>query len=74
MITKVRKTLTLDQDVVSAFEGDADSLSATVNDILRAELDRRTRVKALRAFADDLDALHGPADPGLVDHFRRLLS
>jgi len=65
--TKVRKTLTLDDDLVQIFSNDdPDGFSAAVNTVLRAEQERRARLASLRQLADDLDALYGPADPALV--------
>lgn len=74
MSKKVRKTLTLDPDVVEEFGDDPAALSATVNSILREELERRQRRRALASFVAELDAKFGPPDPELVEHFRRLLT
>lgn len=74
MTTKVRKTLTLDPDVVESYGDDATTLSATVNAVLRAELDRRERRAALQHFVEALDAEFGPADRGEVERFRNALS
>lgn len=74
MTAKVRKTLTLDPDVVEAFGGDDQALSTTVNEILRAERDRRARRAALGAFVEELSAEFGPPDPDEVERFRQLLS
>lgn len=73
MSHKVRKTLTLDPDVVDAFGDDSAALSATVNSILRREMHRRTRRAALEAFVASLDAAFGEPDPGDVERFRRAL-
>lgn len=74
MTTKVRKTLTLDPDLVEAFGDEPAALSATVNQILREEVERRARKASLVALVAELDDLYGPADPELVDEFTRLLS
>ena len=74
MSGKVRKTLTLDPEVVSALGDDPVALSATVNAILLAEIERRSRHAALGSFLDRLTAEHGEPDPELVDHFAKLLS
>lgn len=71
MSTKVRKTLTLDPDVVEAFGDDPAALSATVNSILRQELERRQRRAVLAAFVAELDAKFGEPDPAEVERFRR---
>jgi hypothetical protein len=71
---KVRKTLTLDPEVVAALGGDPEALSTTVNAILVAEIQRReVRVAPIR-FLDGLDEREGEPDPEAVDRFRRLLS
>lgn len=74
MTTKVRKTLTLDPDLVDAFGDEPAALSATVNQILREEVARRARKASLADLVAELDELYGPADPGLVDEFTQLLS
>jgi hypothetical protein len=74
MSAKVRKTLTLDPEVVAALGDDPNALSATVNSILSDEIARRARQAALAAFVDRLDAEFGPPDPVEVERFRRLLS
>jgi len=74
MSTKVRKTLTLDPDVIDALGDDASTLSATVNAVLRDELDRRARRTALAAFVDELDAAFGEPDSEAVERFRRGLA
>lgn len=71
MSVKLRKTLTLDPDVVEAFGDDATTLSATVNTILRIEMRRRERQAALAEFVAALDAQFGEPDPVEVDRFRR---
>jgi len=72
---KVRKTVTLDRDLVELFvEDDPDGFSAAVNAVLRAETERRARVASLRALADELDAQFGPPDPAAVEHAMSLLA
>ncbi|MFT4215590.1 MAG: hypothetical protein QM619_00160 [Micropruina sp.] len=73
MSSKVRKTLTLDPDVVQTFGDDAAALSATVNAVLRAEMERRARHAALADFVATLDAEFGEPDPADVERFRRAL-
>ena len=72
-VGKVRRTLTLDPDVVEAFGEDPASLSAAVNAVLRLEMERRQRRAALAAFVDDLAARYGEPDPEQVAYFERLL-
>ncbi|MDR1999114.1 MAG: hypothetical protein LBQ06_04115 [Frankiaceae bacterium] len=72
---KVRKTLTLDADLVDAFNADdPESLSGAVNAVLRAEQRRREQVASVRQLADDLDALYGPADADEVAAAAALLA
>lgn len=73
MSAKVRKTLTLDPDVVETFGDDASALSATVNAVLRDEMERRSRRAALTSLVAALDAEYGEPDPAEVDRFRRAL-
>lgn len=74
MSTKVRKTLTLDPDVVETFGDDPSALSATVNSILHAEMERRLRRSALAAFVAELDSQFGEPEQSEVERFRRALS
>ena len=74
MSGKVRKTLTLDPDVVATFGEDPSALSATVNAVLREEMLRRQRRAALAAFVAELNAAFGEPDPDDVERFRRALS
>ncbi|MEX0427627.1 hypothetical protein AB3X52_08355 [Nocardioides sp. DS6] len=73
MSAKVRKTLTLDPDVVETFGDDTSALSATVNTVLRDEMERRSRRAALAALVASLDAEYGEPDPVEVDRFKRAL-
>jgi len=60
---KVRKTITLDPDLVAEFEGDPAALSATVNAVLRAEKQRRDDQAALAAYVTELVGVFGEPDP-----------
>lgn len=63
-MTKRKISLSLDADLVDEFEQDAaEGLSAQVNVVLRAEVDRRRRHRALRALLDRLAASDGPLGP-----------
>jgi hypothetical protein len=67
---KVRKTLTLDSELVEALGDDDAGLSSTVNAILRDDVERR------QALADLLarhETERGPVDEERVAEFRRLL-
>lgn len=74
MTTKVRKTLTLDPDVVEAFGDDPAALSAVVNSILAAEVDRRQRQAALKQFVAELIAEFGEPEAADVERFKRALA
>ena len=74
MTTKVRKTLTLDPDVVEAFGDDPAALSAVVNSILAAEVDRRQRQAALKHFVAELIAEFGEPEAADVERFKRTLA
>lgn len=71
---KVRKTLSLDSDVVAAFDtDDVESLSAAVNEALREIVARRARRANLAALVSELEAQYGTADPAQVAEFEELL-
>ena len=73
--TKVRKTLTLDSDVVEVFSADdPDNLSGAVNAVLAAERDRRLRRASLAELDDELTRLYGEPDPEDVAAFTSLLA
>jgi hypothetical protein len=69
---KVRKTLTLDPDIVEVLGADPAALSATVNALLREEVDRRKRLENLRELVEELEAYYGPSDPAVVEETKRL--
>lgn len=73
MSTKLRKTLTLDPDVVAVFGDDPTTLSATVNAVLRREMERRSRRAALAALVASLDTEFGEPEEAEVERFRRAL-
>lgn len=71
----VRRTLTLDSDVIEEFGGDSDDrrLSPEINAVLRAEKKRRRRGRSLDAMLNRLEAERGPVDPNVVEEFERYL-
>lgn len=71
--SKVRKTVTLDPEVVAALGGDDAGLSATINEILRDEVASRQRGAALTGLLGRLAEERGAVDPDEVTAFRRLL-
>ncbi len=70
---KVRKTLTLDPELVDALGDDDRALSYTVNTILREEVDRRQRLSALSGLLSRMEAERGPVDDERVAEYRRML-
>lgn len=70
---KVRKTLTLDPEVIEALGADDVGLSTTINVILRDEVERRHRAAALTRLLEHLEEERGPVDPDEVEQFRQLL-
>lgn len=70
---KVRKTLTLDPELVDALGGDDTALSQTVNTILHEEVDRRQRLSALSDLLSRLETERGPVDDERVAEYRQLL-
>lgn len=73
--SKIRKTLTLDEDLVAEFGGEADDrqLSPTINALLRIEKIRRDQVRALGALLTRLETEDGPVDPERVRYFESLV-
>jgi len=59
---KRKVSLTLDADLVAEVEAGGENLSAQVNMVLRDELARRRRWRALGALLDRLDEEEGPLD------------
>ena len=71
---KIRKTVTLDSDLIEALADDnPESLSSTINAILRADQERKARALSIRQLANDLDVLYGPADPLAVTAAKAVL-
>lgn len=70
---KVRKTLTLDPDIVEVLGSDPAALSATVNALLREEVERRKRRTSLKELVEELEAHYGPADPEDVERARQAM-
>lgn len=70
---KVRKTVTLDPELVEALGDDDSALSSTINSILREEVDRRQRLGALSVLLARFEVQRGPVDQHRVDEFRGLL-
>ena len=59
--SKRKVSLSLDADLVEEFGHEAgEGLSSQVNVVLRAEIDRRRRHRALRTLLDRLEAEDGP--------------
>ena len=71
---KVRKTLTLDPDIVEVLGADPAALSATVNALLREEVDRRKRQASLKELVEELEGHYGKPDPADVSEAKRLFA
>lgn len=69
---KVRKTLTLDPDIVEVLGADPAALSATVNALLREEVERRKRRASLTELVGELEEYYGKPDPDDVAKVSRL--
>lgn len=73
MTAKRKISLSLDADLVEALEQDADEgLSSQVNVVLRAEVERRRRQRALRTLLDRLTREDGPLTADDEAEIRRL--
>lgn len=70
---KVRKTLTLDPDIVEVLGEDPTALSATINALLREEVERRKRRASLKELVEELEAHYGPADPAEVERIKTVM-
>src|SRR5258708_1405956 len=68
---KVRKTLTLDPDIVEVLGSDTAALSATVNALLREEVERRKRQASLEEMVGELRAAYGEPDPEVRARVKR---
>lgn len=67
----MRKTVTLDPDIVEVLGQDSAALSATINALLREEVERRQRRENLRELVEELEAYYGPPDPEALERARR---
>jgi antitoxin CcdA len=77
MPPKRKISLSLDADLVDELEHDADDgLSSQVNVVLRAEVERRRRQRALRVLLDRLGSEDGPLtadDEAEIQRFEQAL-
>jgi hypothetical protein len=73
MAQKRKVSVTLDEDLVAALEGEDETLSGQVNDAVRTEVERRARRRLLQGWLDELDASEGSVDEALVAKFEELL-
>lgn len=74
MAQKRKVSVTLDEDLVTALEGEDETLSAQVNTALRVEVERRARLQLLQRWLDELDQAEGPVDEALVTEFAEMLA
>jgi len=65
--------VSLDEDLVAEMEASEDTLSAQVNEAVRADLEQRRQHRLLGELLDALDKEYGPPDEELVQHFMDLL-
>jgi hypothetical protein len=68
---KVKKTVTLDADLVAAI-GDG-NLSSEVNEALSDRVHRLQRARSLRTYLDQYTATEGAVDEAQVQEFMQLL-
>ncbi len=68
---KVKKTVTLDADLVAAV-GDG-NLSSEVNEALSERVHRLQRARSLRTYLDQYATAEGPLDEARVQQFMQLL-
>lgn len=74
MNPKRKVSLSLDADLVDELGQEAqEGLSTQVNVVLRAEVERRRRQRALRALLDRLAAEDGPLGPDDADEIARFV-
>ena len=66
-------SVSLDEDLVDAFEQEGRGLSAEVNAAVRTEFELRRRHRLLEEFLDQLDEEHGPVDEALIEKYCSLL-
>jgi post-segregation antitoxin (ccd killing protein) len=72
-ITKRKISVSLDEDLVAELEASDESLSAQVNDAVRADLEHRRRHRLLGEMLDAMEKEDGPVDEELVRYFMDLL-
>jgi hypothetical protein len=74
MATKLKRTLTLDPEVVAEFGADSAALSSAVNAVLLEEVARRRQRARLAEFVAHLEELNGSAGSDEVERFRQELA
>ncbi len=74
MAQKRKISVTLDEDLVSALEGEDGGLSAQVNEAVRLEVARRARHQLLAEWLNELETSEGPVDEQLIAMFDGLLA
>jgi len=73
-LTKVRKTLSLDAELVELYGTDDQALSTAVNAALHRDAARRARESALRDYVTELDIMFGEPAAEDVAYFTQLLA
>jgi hypothetical protein len=73
-MAKVKRTLTLDEDIVEIFlADDPDNLSGAINAALREAAERKFNQQALRRYVDQLETEFGPVDEAEVARISDIL-
>ena len=70
---KRKVSVSLDAELVAELEAADETLSAQVNEAVRAAVEERRRRRQMRRYLDELEAAHGPPDERLVCEFMDLL-
>ncbi len=77
LVPKKKVSLTLDADIVAAFERDG-ALSTQINEALRAEFERREHQEGLRQLLRELEGKYGPLDSPedleAIERYKQMLS
>jgi post-segregation antitoxin (ccd killing protein) len=70
---KRKVSLMLDEDLVAELKNADETLSAQVNEAIRAEVEQRRQNRLLGEWMDLLDAEDGPVDEKLLAKWEKLL-
>lgn len=74
-VQKKKISVTIDADLVAALEEMGSNVSSTINQALRAEVERRRQQEGLKELVEYLQGIHGPMDsPEDEAEIQRLMS